>query len=422
MAPSVGDVAERTWFMPLSSREEWPAGLDVGAFLGHGFVPKPFGQFVLKLAARCDLACDYCYVFEMADQTWRTRPTRMGIPVLEATAIRIREHAERHGLTIVQAILHGGEPLLAGADGINAVARILRRELPEHIHLDLRIQTNGMLLDRRMLDVLARHRIRVGISLDGDRVGHDRHRRRPDGRGSYDSVDAAASLISEHYPEIFGGFLCTVDLANDPVTTYEALLNYQPPAVDLLLPLGNWSHPPPGLNPGEDSAPYGNWLAAVFDRWYPAAMTETWIRLLGSLMRLLLGGDSEVETVGLSPDVVVVVDTDGSLEQVDTLRSAFQGATDTGLSVMRDSFDAALRHPGMFARQLGLAGLSDTCRACSLRHVCGGGYYPHRYRAGSGFLNPSVYCRDLQHLIIHVHQRMAADLAAATWHRARQVS
>ena len=34
----------------------------------------PLSQFVLKVHSRCDLACDHCYVYEAADQSWRGRP------------------------------------------------------------------------------------------------------------------------------------------------------------------------------------------------------------------------------------------------------------------------------------------------------------------------------------------------------------
>ena len=45
---------------------------------------------------------------------------------------------------------------------------------------------------------------------------------------------------------IYSGILCTIDVRNDPVATYEALLKFSPPALDLLLPHANWSCPPPG--------------------------------------------------------------------------------------------------------------------------------------------------------------------------------
>jgi uncharacterized protein len=37
--------------------------------------------------------------------------------------------------------------------------------------------------------------------------------------------------------------------------------------------------------------------------------------------------------------------------------------------------------------------------------------YTHRYRPGTGFLNPSVYCADLMKFIDHASARVQADLA-----------
>ena len=56
---------------------EWPATLDVHALLADGWEPTPFREFVLKIHSRCTLACDYCYMYELADKTWRLRPRRM---------------------------------------------------------------------------------------------------------------------------------------------------------------------------------------------------------------------------------------------------------------------------------------------------------------------------------------------------------
>lgn len=36
--------------------------------------PVPLYQFVPKVHSRCGLACDHCYVFESADQSWRGHP------------------------------------------------------------------------------------------------------------------------------------------------------------------------------------------------------------------------------------------------------------------------------------------------------------------------------------------------------------
>lgn len=393
---------------------EWPVDtLDVTALQKDGWRAVPFQQFILKLHSRCNLACDYCYMYQTGDRGWLSGPKVMVPDMIRRTCQRIAEHVRDHELGHVEVALHGGEPLLAGPVVLGDVATELRHVLPDTTALDLVVQTNGVLLSETILDVLLSHRIRVGVSADGTKEAHDRHRRYADGRGSHEQTARGLQLLGDpRYRELFAGLLCVIDLDEDPIATYESLLEFGPPRVDFLMPHGNWTTPPPHRSPDSPDAPYGRWLTTVFDRWYGTVNQETEVRLFAEIINLLLGGGSRTETVGLSPVALITVNTDGSLEQVDSLRTAYRGAATTGMNVTTNSFDDALIHPSVVARQLGLDALSDTCQQCDLRRVCGGGHYAHRYRNGSGFRNPSVYCQDLTALITHIGARVRADLAS----------
>ncbi|MBT2444314.1 FxsB family radical SAM/SPASM domain protein [Streptomyces sp. ISL-36] len=393
----------------------WPSSADVVTREAAGWVPYPLHSFVLKVHSRCDLACDYCYMYRSADRSWRTQPRTMTPATVARTAERIAEHLSAHGLTEAGVVLHGGEPLLAGDTMLADTVRTLRAAVGDGVRLRFSLQTNGVRLTERRLDLCGELGIRIGVSTDGGRAAHDRHRRGADGRGSHARVGAALRLLArEPYRPLFAALLCTIDLRNDPVRTYEELLAQRPPAIDFLLPLGHWRTPPPGLAPGARRTPYADWLWAVFERWYGAPSRETGVRLLDDLMALLLGAAPRTEALGLSPVRYAVVETDGSLAQDDTLRTAYDGAARTGLDVWRHSFDLLLRHPGVAARQWGADGLCATCRACPLHPVCGGGHYANRYRPDTGFANPSVYCADLAALIGRVRGRLAEDVAALT--------
>ena len=389
----------------------WPdPGVDVGELRGAGWQPAPFNEFVLKMHSRCDLACDYCYVFEMADTSWRGKPRTIRLDVIEKVTSRIARHAARHGLHQIRVVLHGGEPLLAGTALIAETAAALRGAMPAGTRLDLRMQTNGVRLSLPVLEELLDLDVQVSVSLDGDRSSHDLHRTYRQGRGSFDDVARALRLLAaDPFRRLFAGLLCTVDVAADPLRVYQGLLEFQPPAVDFLLPHGNWTAPPPG-QAGSAATPYADWLIKIFESWFRAPVQPTRVRLFEEIIVLLLGGSSRVESIGLSPVGLLVIDTDGSIEQVDTLKSAFDGAPRTGLNVFEHDFDVALDQPAIAARQIGLAALGEECHACPVVQVCGGGYYPHRYRAGHGFRQPSVYCPDLLRLITHIDQQVASDL------------
>ena len=390
---------------------EWPLTLDVPVLMADGWRPFPFREFIVKIHSRCDLSCDYCYMYEMADQSWRDQPRRMSVDIAECAAWRIGEHARAHEMPSVVLILHGGEPLLAGHELIWRLVTATRKATGPNVQVDVRVQTNGVGLDDSYLQLFCELGIRVGVSLDGAAEGHDRHRRFASGRGSYAAVSAALGRLRQHrFRHLFGGLLCTIDLRNDPVATYEALAAFDPPRIDFLLPHGTWDAPPPGRSSDPADAPYGDWLIALFDHWYSAPRTG--VRLFEQIMRLILSGTSSGEAVGLSPARMVVIETDGSIEQVDTLKAVYHGAAMTGLHVIRDPLDAALLLPGVVARQLGAMALAAQCRACPIHRVCGGGMYVHRYRSGTGFANPSVYCPDLMRLIGHIREVMQADVSA----------
>ncbi|HXP21445.1 MAG TPA: FxsB family cyclophane-forming radical SAM/SPASM peptide maturase [Streptosporangiaceae bacterium] len=360
-------------------------------------MPGSITQYVLKVHSRCDLACDHCYVYEHADKSWRVKPKAISKDAVRAAAARIAEHAATHQLTEVRIILHGGEPLLLGRDGMRMVLSALDSGITPVARTDIRIHTNGVLLDRFWCALFDEYGVRIGVSLDGDRAANDRHRRFADGRSSHQQVKRALALLRQpEHRHLYAGILCTVDLGNDPVAVYEALIAEDPPILDLLLPHATWDNPP--ARPAGPAEPYAAWLTSIYQRWVRDGRPVP-IRLFDSLLSAARGGPSWSEAVGLEPVDLLVIETDGTWEQPDSLKTAYDGAPATGLDVFSHSVDEVARLPGFVARQGGLATLSEVCQACAVVRICGGGLYAHRYRSGSGFDNPSVYCADIKALI-----------------------
>ena len=359
--------------------------------------PATVSQFVLKVHSRCDLACDHCYVYEHADQSWRVKPRAISAETVDFAARRIAEHAAAHRLPLIRVVLHGGEPLLLGRAAMRNVLATLTGRIAPVTRLNLRIHTNGVRLDEEWCELFGDYQVRVGVSLDGDQTANDRHRRFANGHSSHAQVLRALALLRQpRYRSLYAGILCTVDIANDPEAVYRALLAQQPPRLDLLLPHANWDNPP-AYPPGAPH-PYADWLLAIFRCWISDGRPLP-IRLFDSVLSVAHGGPSFTEAIGLDPADLLVIDTDGAWEQADSLKTAFDGAPRTGMGVRSHSVDEAAQHSGLTARRGGLAALSATCRSCRVVRICGGGMYAHRYKSRTGFANPSVYCLDLKELI-----------------------
>src|SRR4051812_30853658 len=210
----------------------WPyARLDVAATRAAGHSPVPFREFVLKVHQRCNLACDYCYVYRHADQTWMDRPRSMSMEIWRAALGRIAEHVRAHRLDRARLILHGGEPLLYGIGGLSEMATTARAALDGVCRVQLGLQTNGVLVDEHTVQMFVEHGIRTGISIDGTAANHDRHRRMPSGRGSFRAAERALNVLRRpEYRDAYGGILCTDDPDVDPIACYEQLCIYEPPA------------------------------------------------------------------------------------------------------------------------------------------------------------------------------------------------
>ena len=370
-----------------------------------------FRQFVVKVASRCNLACDHCYVYEAVDQSWLNQPRFMSPETVTVVAEQIARYAERHSLADVEVVLHGGEPLLLGPDRMRGLIAELKAVIEPVTRLYLTMQTNGVRLDQGWADLFVREDVRIGISLDGGAAANDRHRRYRNGASSHAQVIRAVELLSaEAYRPVFAGLLCTIDVENDPVAVFEDLAALRPPRIDLLLPHATWEYPPPQARPNETR--YGDWLCAVFDAWFEAPPVVG-VRIFEELLNALLGGASQSEAAGQLAPESLVIETDGSLEQTDALKVAFPGAAATGYNLFDHSLDTLSLALDASGTGIGSRGLSPTCQACPVVQACGGGLYPHRYRPGSGFLNPSVYCDDLMRLIVHIDHALQKKLADA---------
>jgi uncharacterized protein len=370
-------------------------------------VPVAIESFIVKVAARCNLACTYCYEFFAHDQSWRSRPPHMSVETARQTGERIGAHAAANHLGQVSIMLHGGEPLLVGPRRFKALLEAIKAGVADRAEILFGVQTNGLLLNEDWLQLVELWQIDVGVSCDGPPAIADRLRVDHSGRGSGAGLERALSLLSGH-PQ-FSGLLCVIDPHSDPIAVWRYLASWAPPLVDFLLPHKTWAAPPYDLS-DDEAAPYADWLIRVFDDWMLHA-PQIPIRYFEELLTRSLGGSGSLESLGEEPVNLLVVNVDGEYEGVDSLKAARPGAWVTGLNVVEHEVQAVFENELVALRQSGGTQLAEECRSCRLRRECGGGYLPHRYHPERGFRSPSIYCRDIMKLTDHLHSFMRAQAA-----------
>lgn len=347
----------------------------------------------------------------MGDEAWRKLPKRLPPGVSDAIADNLAELRTAQGRPF-SVVLHGGEPLLLGADGLSRLLRRLRAALPGDCGIS--IQTNGVLLSDEVIDILAENDVTVSVSLDGPADVHDRHRVDMKGRPTHRAVMQGLARLGSHPSgqRLFSGVLAVVDPTSLPEDVYGFFKGLGVPSVDFLYRDGNHDVLPFG-KVSSASVEYGRWMVRILDL-YLSDREPFRIRLLDDLVRLALGGAAVKEGVGLTDYGILVIDTDGTIKKNDTLKSSPGGdGFETAWVVGRDRLRYIALSPEFQAYHAAQRPSAPACLACCDLRICGGGMVTHRFQQGSGYDNPTVFCSDQKHLIAAIRDRVRHLLQAA---------
>ena len=365
---------------------------------------------LLKVASRCNLDCSYCYVYNMGDEAWRAMPKRMSPATEDAVAAGLgallRSQAREFSV-----VLHGGEPLLLGDKRLGSLLSKLRAELGPGCGVS--IQTNGALITPAILEVCAEHHVTLSVSIDGPAAVHDRFRVDRLGKPTHAAVEAGLRTLQAHAvgDYLFSGVLAVVDPETDPETIYDYFKVLGVPSADFLYRDGNHSVLPFG-KASVVSAEYGAWMSRILDR-YVADSGPFRIRMLDDMMKLALGGVGVKEGVGLTDYGILIIDTDGSVKKNDTLKSSPLGdGFDETWNVHHDALHEIAVSPAFSAYHVAQRPTAAKCADCSLLRICGGGMLTHRFRDGSGYDNPTVFCADQTLLIGRIYEHIDRYLPA----------
>ena len=368
---------------------------------------------IVKVASRCNLDCTYCYVYNMGDDSWQRRPRVMADEVFEATVERMRRHAIRTGQRSIDLILHGGEPCLAGAARVDRWLGRAREACGQELELRVSIQTNGTVLNDAWIDVIRRHGIRVGLSLDGPPQIHDEARVDQAGRGSYARVVRGLRLLQGAGVPV--GVIAVQHLGADSAEVHRHLVGLGFGSISYLAPDVTWSCID-DVRAGHAPTPVADYLIGAFDEWWPHQALSIRVRQFDEAIAALRSGS------GTRPRrfAYIAVQTDGSIVSDDVLGIAVAAdERTTGLNVL-DNDLADVREVSPLHRLAVFDGLPlpTLCRGCDFAGGCGAGQLVHRWSPAGGFDNPTAWCDDQKVFLAHVRARLGVLATPATSRRA----
>jgi uncharacterized protein len=267
--------------------------------------PPGFHLLAKPTGATCNLDCTYCF-FLSKEMLYPGSRFRMADELLEAY---IRQLFEAHRTPEVMVAWQGGEPTMMGLDFFRRSVAYAERYRRPGQTVQYTIQTNGTLLDDDWGTFLKQHGFLVGLSVDGPRKIHDTYRLNKGGKGTFDQVMRAWSLLRKHSVEF--NILCTVHAANAerPVEVYRFFRDELGARYFQFIPIierataetidqanEGWSERPGGtrtlytqtgtLVTDRSVRPeqYGSFLIGVFDEWVRRDVGTVYVQMFDSAL------------------------------------------------------------------------------------------------------------------------------------------
>ncbi len=156
-------------------------------------------------------------------------------------------------------LFRGGEPTLAGEDYFQHFHEAVQRYNIHRLPVSVSLQTNGLSLSDRLMELFAAHHYLLGVSVDGDAALHDSLRPDTFGKGTFARINDPTEMTNlsgrPEYAEVERKFLMdVVDFmclskgvrieAHDLVPKAKAGLKENHPKFwddfEIAYPLGSW--------------------------------------------------------------------------------------------------------------------------------------------------------------------------------------
>lgn len=361
---------------------------------------------IIKMAAPCNLACTYCYEYFTGDDSWKKKPKHFTEELASVLGSRIYEHANITGRKSFNIVAHGGEPLLLGPKKLDAVFSAIRENMMDVV-ANFSLQTNATLINQDICEVLVKHNVLIGVSIDGDKH-HNSRRIDHVGASTFDRAISGINQIKKTKGSKFGGVLCVVNIENSPEEVIEFLCDLNPPSIDLLQPF--LSHDSAGILRKKISEKFGNWMVRAMNKWLSNPNWENIrIRVLEDALKSIITEKPTTDWFGPRGLRYLIVETDGSYDLLDQLKAVGSTSIFTravGASILDCSLQEAAGKSQKLLTEYKADCLPDGCKECRWEKICAGGHLPSRYSVKNSFNNRSVYCEGIQTLLYAAEARV----------------
>lgn len=335
--------------------------------------------FIIKLTGRCNLNCTYCYE--------KINPDRSQLDEKKAEIVfrKIRSFLQKRfpGRKNVHLIWHGGEPLLLGHEKLSAIFQMARDIVdPASAALYQSVQTNGLLIDDRFVELFKKHNMNVGLSLDfftDDRRG-------PKGGRIDSAVLRKLKLLAKS--GVPSGYITVISSKNvDKAEDIYRKMRAIDRPVSILPVMNNISSV--GLMPKPYE--YGTFLIKIAKLWLKDRRFKHRISPIDGYLSLLAKGPKGgLSCTGLRDCYKkhFHIKCNGDVTNCDN----FVGSKYVFGNIYKDSLNKIFKSPKRMALSARPDMIKKVCRGCKWLDLCNGGCPANTVSAQEDYFSRDCYC------------------------------
>lgn len=353
---------------------------------------------VVKISSRCNLNCEYCYIYNGKDDSWKKMPKLMRRETMDTLIERIEELYEIQE-TKPSIVFHGGEPLLMDVEILGNLVSELVTRIPNVL---LSIQSNGTIYNNKIEDLLLKYKnnLILSISVDGPKEQHDIYRKYVNGQGSFSIIQKNIEKYQKN--RLIRNILSVVNTEYKPKHLLEFMIETDIPEYNIILRDADYLTLPPN-----NKFSTGEWLCELFDE-YSSGKFNFDIRFLDDLtVQIYMLKNNINKPLTTYTLCTMCIDTNGQIKQSDTFR--INGKSSDSLGENINIFNSSIYDVANGAKNKSymeiINTIPDECLSCKYLSCCGGGYPSHRYN-DNGYNNPSIYCKDYLQLYEHIDNKL----------------
>ncbi|CNK16190.1 galns arylsulfatase regulator (Fe-S oxidoreductase) [Yersinia aldovae] len=355
-------------------------------------------EIILKISERCNINCDYCYVFNKGNSDANDNPARISDNNINHLIGFFQRACLEYEIGTLQIDFHGGEPLLMKKESFSGMCTRLLAGNYRSTNIRLALQTNGVLVDDEWILLFEKYSVNVSVSIDGPKHINDRHRLDTKGRSTYEGTIRGLRKLQSAYQEgrlpSPPGILCVANPNANGAEIYRHFVDdlgvY---GFDFLIP--DDSHNDVHV----DSAGIGRFLNEALDEWVKDNNPNIFVRHFQTHFVTLLGVKN-TGVLGHTPNLTgvyaITVGSDGSIRVDDTLRSTsdriFNPIGHVSEVNLSDVFDSPQLQEYLSIGQ----SLPRECKGCIWQNICAGGRIVNRFSREERFNRKSVYCYSMR--------------------------